>query len=132
MTDSERIAQLERKCAALQKVLERFVEFAGKVQPMYKEWEGGTGKFAGVSAAEQPSAPSPGQRKHITYAMAHEVRRERAEHPEESVRALARRLNIPESTVRSCLKLDDRRMRELKKKDMRSADEAYRLTGGDA
>ncbi|UIU63893.1 hypothetical protein H6S30_26545 (plasmid) [Escherichia coli] len=60
------------------------------------------------------------------------MRRERAEHPEESVRALARRLNIPESTVRSCLKLDDRRMRELKKKDMRSADEAYRLTGGDA
>ena len=138
MTDGERIAQLEAECQSLQHAMNMILQLlANKIRPelhsyreMHKEWQNGTGRFA---AQDSPVADAAAvQRKHLTYATVIKVRRERAEHPEESIRGLSRRLELPESSVRACLKLSDARLRELKKKDMEDADEAYRITGGNA
>lgn len=126
MTDIKRIEELEHRCAALEQVVSGFVQFIEKVQPMYQEWKEGAGKFAA------PSDTAPARRQHLTYATVINVQREHAENPEESIRALGRRLGLPESSIRSCLKMSDKRLRELKRRDMAAADKAYKLTGGNA
>lgn len=126
MTDNKRIAELEHRCAALEQVVTGFVQFIEAVQPMYQEWKEGAGKFAASSD------PGPAPRRHLTYETVLTVQREHAENPKESIRALGRRLGLPESSIRSCLKMSDRRLRELKRKDMAAADKAYKLTGGNA
>ncbi|HDW3986175.1 TPA: hypothetical protein RMT71_003171 [Escherichia coli] len=126
MTDNERIVALELRCVALERTIDGFIQFIEKVQPMHQEWKEGTGKFAASSD------PGPTPRRHLTYEIVHTVQREHAENPKESIRALGRRLGLPESSIRSCLKMSDRRLRELKRKDMAAADKAYKLTGGNA